>query len=92
MTKKEIKELLDKALDEQTKTIVTAVNFSLQKTNKRIDKTENKVNEIYKKLDKFLLMHAKQEQENKIILIELKTIKNVLKQKLGVDIDKLVFA
>ena len=63
----------------------------IQEMKKRLDKTDRKIDEMHNKMDKFFVIFTKQEQENKIILMELKIIKGVLRQKLGVDIDELVF-
>jgi hypothetical protein len=68
------------------------LKIELQEMKKRLDKTDKKIDEIHNKMDKFFVIFTKQEQENKIILMELKIIKGVLKQKLGIDIDELAFA
>ena len=78
-------------LNQQTEVILNAVSEKHQETNKRIQKVEVKVDKAYNKLDKYLELYSKQDQEFKLIKVELKLVKNVIKEKLGVDVDTLLF-
>lgn len=82
---------LEKNLEQMSQTIIEAVNYGFKENEKEHLRIEGKIDKVYNKIDKFLLMFTKREQENKIILAELKVIKNVLKEKLGVDVDSLIF-
>ena len=91
MKKRIKKKNIENLLNQQVEVILGAVNEKQQETKKLIQGVEVKVDRVYNKLDKYLEMYSKQDQEFKLMRVELKLVKDVLKEKLGIDIDTLLF-
>ncbi len=91
MKKRIKKKNIENLLNQQVEVILGAVNEKQQETKKLIQGGEVKVDRVYNKLDKYLEMYSKQDQEFKLMRVELKLVKDVLKEKLGIDIDTLLF-
>lgn len=77
--KKEIEDLLS----QQTIVILNAVDEKLEsfetKISMRVDKLRNSI-------DKFVTLYTKQEQELTLVIEDIRKIKEVIKEKLGVEI------
>lgn len=91
MKKRIKKKNIENLLNQQVEVILGAVNEKQQETKKLIQGVEVKVDRVYNKLDKYLEIYSKQDQEFKLMRVELKLVKDVLKEKLGIDIDTLLF-
>jgi restriction endonuclease S subunit len=87
LTKKEIEKLLDK----QTSIILTAVDRKILKIERKITKLEAKVEQRFDQLittlDKFLKRLTDLEDEFTMMKVDIRRIKAVIKEKLGVDLD-----
>lgn len=79
ITKKEIEELLS----QQTIVILNAVDEKLERFEKRIS---IRVDKLRNSIDKFVTLYTKQEQELTLLIEDVKRIKEVIKEKLGVEI------
>lgn len=88
MTKKIKKNIslkeIEKLLDRQTIVILDAVDKRLRKTEMRINQ---KIEKLTTTLDKFLKRLTDLEDEFAIMKADLKRVKTVLKEKLGVTLD-----
>ena len=75
---------IEKLLNQQTIVILSAVDEKLKKMELRIDKKIDKLTNI---IDNFLKRFTDTEDEFTVIKADLKRIKTVLKEKLGVVLD-----
>lgn len=91
MKKRIKKNSIETLLNQQAEVILDVVSEKQQETKKLIQRVEVKVDKVYNKLDDYLEMYSKQDQEFKLMKVELKLVKDVLKEKLGIDIDTLLF-
>jgi predicted nucleic acid-binding Zn-ribbon protein len=87
LTKKEI----EKLLKEQTRVILDAVDEKVSGLEKKIAKLEIKMerrfDQLITTLDKFLKRLTDLEDEFTVMKAEIRKIKEVLKEKLGVEIE-----
>ena len=90
-TPKLTKEDIEKLLNRQTLVILNAVDQKLSTLEKRISKLEIKMdqrfNQLITTLDKFLKRLTDLEDEFESMKADLKRVKMILKEKLGVAID-----
>ena len=81
---------IEKLLDKQTKTILTAVDDKLSKMQRQIDaldlKFSQKFDRIITLLDKVSKRLTDSEQEFELMKRDLKRVKAVIKEKLGVEV------
>jgi len=91
ITKKEIENLLNQQLSQQTVVILNAVDSKINALEKRIDKLEiridQKLDRLATILDNFLKRLTDTEDEFVFMKADVKKIKAVLKEKLGVDLE-----
>jgi len=74
---------VEKLLSRQTVIILNAVDQKLERLKKEM---AGEVNELRISIDKFVTLYTKQEQEFTIMKEEVRKIKEVIKEKLGVEI------
>lgn len=88
MSRKPAKKLtikeIEKLLNQQTVVILGAVDEKLKKTELKIDK---KIDKLTTTIDRFLKRLTDTEDEFTAIKADLKRIKTILKEKLGVTLD-----
>ncbi|HUT96042.1 MAG TPA: hypothetical protein VMW82_00505 [Candidatus Paceibacterota bacterium] len=88
---------IEKLLNQQTVTILDAVDKKINFLDKKINGIDNKLEKFEERvnikidklttlIDKFVNLYTKQEQEFKIMKYELNQIKKVIKEKLGIEI------
>ncbi|PIR02695.1 MAG: hypothetical protein COV63_00085 [Candidatus Nealsonbacteria bacterium CG11_big_fil_rev_8_21_14_0_20_37_68] len=82
---------IEKLLSEQTLVILSAVDEKLKKIEYRIEKMEYHINQningLTTTLDNFLKRMTDMEDEFEILKHDLKKVKEVIKEKLGVDLN-----
>ena len=95
MTKKKSEQSLslggiEKLLNAQTLTILSAVDEKLAKQDRKMEQMEDrfskKLDKLITTLDKFLKRMTDMEDEFEIMKHDLNRVKTVLKEKLGVDL------
>ena len=74
---------IEKLLDQQTVVILNAVD---KKINDLEEKINTRIDKLTTTIDKFVNLYTKQEQEFKIMKYEINKIKEIIKEKLGVEI------
>jgi len=79
ITKKEIEELLSR----QTLVILNAVDKELEKFETKIS---IRIDKLRNTIDKFVTLYTKQEQELTLVIEDIRKIKKVIREKLGVEI------
>jgi len=91
ITKKEIEELLNRQLSQQTVVILNAVDSKINALEKRIDKLEIRIDQKFDRLtttlDKFLKRLTDIEDEFTFMKEDVRRIKAVIKDKLGINLD-----
>ncbi|MBU2037471.1 hypothetical protein KJ866_04735 [Patescibacteria group bacterium] len=96
MVKKQVKKqnqtvglkLLEKLLDQQTKTILSAVDFKLEKSKEEIkEEFKTEIEKLANTLDKFLKRLTDFNDEFKIVKARLAKVEKILQERLGVAID-----
>ena len=75
-----------KDLEETTSIIIDAMDNRFQKLEKRMDSFDKKMDKLTTTLDSFLKRLLDFEEEFTIVKAEVRRIKTVIKEKLGVDI------
>ncbi len=80
------KKYLDEALEDHSKTIIEAVNFGFEENKKEHKKLEDKIDENWEAIDKYVKAQEAFRQEFIIMKEEMKQVKQVIKEKLGVEI------
>lgn len=74
---------VEKLLSQQTIIILNAVDQKLEKLKKEMS---GKIDKLRISIDKFVTLYTQQEQEFTIIKEDVRKIKEVIKEKLGVEI------
>jgi len=81
---------IEKLLNAQTLTILSAVDEKLAKQDRKMEQMEDrfskKLDKLITTLDKFLKRMTDMEDEFEIMKHDLNRVKTVLKEKLGVDL------
>ncbi len=80
---------MNRLLSKQTGVILGAMDEKFQWVNKRMDKSDNSLNELKITLDKFLKRLMDFDDEFKIVKARLARVEKVLHEKLGVVIDRI---
>jgi hypothetical protein len=82
---------IEKLLNQQTVIVLNAVDQRILKLEKRLNKMEIRINQkidrLTTTLDKFLKRMTKLEDEFELMKADLKRVKVVIKEKLGVTLD-----
>lgn len=79
VSKKEIENLLS----QQTIVILNAVDKKLEKFETKIS---IRIDKLRNTIDKFVTLYTKQEQELTLVIEDIRKIKKVIREKLGVEI------
>ena len=83
---KRFDERMDKRFEEYTKIILDAFDSRFDKVDVRIDELRTDISAVQATVDNHLKMHADSDQEFVIVKAEVGQMKQVFKQKLGVEI------
>lgn len=79
---------LEKLLDQQTRTILSAVDFKLEKSKEEIkEEFRTEMDKLASTLDKFLKRLTDFNDEFKIVKARLAKVEKILQERLGVVID-----
>lgn len=87
---KETQKYLDKRFEQTDKKFDKMFKLMYQgfdTVDKRFLKLEKKIDGLRISIDKFVTLYTRQEQEFTIIKEDIRKIKGIIKEKLGVDID-----
>ena len=76
-------EEIEDLLSQQTIVILNAVDKKLEKFEEKIS---TRVDKLCNSIDKFVVLYTKQEQEFTFMIEDIRKIKEVIKEKLGVEI------
>jgi len=74
---------IEKLLAQQTAIILGAVDKRIEKSQQE---TGQKIDKLRNSIDKFVELYTKQEQEFTIMKSDIRKIKQVIKEKLGVNL------
>lgn len=80
------KKYFDKAIKDYSETIIEAVNFGFEGNKSAHKKLEEKIDKTWKSIDGYVKAQEAFRQEFIIMKEEIKQIKRVLKEKLGVEV------
>jgi hypothetical protein len=80
------KKYLDEALKDHSKTIIEAVNFGFEENKKDHKRLEDKIDKSWKSIDKYVKAQEAFREEFVVMKEEMRQIKQVIKEKLGVEI------